>query len=142
MISFNLTCSSGHEFEGWFQNSATYEEQAKKHLVGCPTCGDTKVEKGLMAQAVGSKSESKSTREEKAGAMRKMRKLLTEVREHVEKNFDNVGDQFPEEARRIYYGEAEERPIYGDATEDEAREMVEEGLPVARLPLPKKTLEN
>lgn len=142
MISFNLTCSKGHEFEGWFQNSEAFEKQAKKHLVECPACGDTQVEKGLMAPAVGSKSESKASRSEKAAAVRKVRKLMTEVREHVEKNFDNVGDEFPEEARKIYYGEAEERPIYGDATEDEAQEMADEGLPVARLPWPKKDTKN
>ena len=142
MISFNLTCSNGHEFEGWFSSSANYEEQAKKHLVECPACGDTQVEKGLMAPAVGAKSESRAARAEKAAAMRKMRKLMSEMREHVEKNFDDVGRQFPEEARKIYYGEADERPIYGDATDDEARELAEEGVPVARLPWPKKNVEN
>lgn len=142
MISFNLTCANGHEFEGWFQNSETYEAQAKKQLIECPICGDTQVEKGLMAPAVGAKGVARETREEKAAAMRKMRKLMTEVRDHVEKNFDNVGDQFPEEARRIYYGEVDERPIYGDATEEEARDLADEGVPVGRLPWPKKDAEN
>ena len=142
MISFNLTCSQGHEFEGWFQNSATFAAQAEKHLVECPTCGDTHVEKGLMAPAIGAKTAVREVRAEKTAALRKMRKLMAEVREHVEENFDNVGTQFPEEARKIYYGEADDRPIYGDATEDEARALAEEGVPVARLPWPKKKTEN
>jgi hypothetical protein len=142
MISFNLTCSKGHEFEGWFQNSATYEVQAKRQLVECPTCGDTQVAKGLMAPAIGAKAVTRESRQEKAAALRKMRKLMAEMREHVETNFDNVGEQFPEEARKIFYGEADERPIYGDATEGEARALAEEGVPVARLPWPKKIVEN
>jgi hypothetical protein len=142
MISFNLTCSKGHEFEGWFQNSANFDDQIRRHLVECPDCGDTDVEKGLMAPAVGAKSTMIATRSEKAAALRKMRKLMAEVRDHVETNFDNVGTQFPEEARKIFYGEAEDRPIYGDATEDEARTLAEEGVPVARLPWPKKKTEN
>ena len=81
-------------------------------------------------------------RAEKAAALRKMRKLMAEVREHVETNFDNVGTEFPEEARKIFYGEAEDRPIYGDATDDEAQALAEEGVPVARLPWPKKKTEN
>jgi hypothetical protein len=142
MISYNLTCSNGHEFEGWFNNSAAYDEQAARHLVECPTCGDTQVEKGLMAPAIGAKTAVREGRAEKAAALRKMRKLMREVREHVETNFDDVGREFPEEARKIYYGEAEDRPIYGDATEDEAKDLAEEGVPVARLPWPKKKTEN
>lgn len=142
MINFTLTCSQGHEFEGWFRNSANFEEQAAQHLVECPTCGDHEVTKGLMAPAVGAKSAVRETRAEKTAALRKMRKLMAEVREHVETNFDNVGTEFPEEARKIYYGEAEDRPIYGDASEDDARDLAEEGVPVARLPWPKKKTEN
>ncbi|MEX0852571.1 MAG: DUF1178 family protein [Bauldia sp.] len=142
MISFNLTCSKGHEFEGWFRNSANFDDQIERHLVECPDCGDTDVEKGPMAPSVGAKSATIATRSEKAAALRKMRKLMAEVRDHVETNFDNVGTRFPEEARKIFYGEAEDRPIYGDATEDEARTLAEEGVPVARLPWPKKKTEN
>lgn len=142
MISYNLTCSKGHEFEGWFNSSAAYEDQAARHLVECPECGDTHVEKGLMAPAIGAKSATVESRAEKAAALRKMRKLMSEMRDHVEKNFDNVGEAFPDEARKIYYGEAEERPIYGDATDEEAKELAEEGVPVARLPWPKKKAEN
>ena len=131
MISFNLTCSKGHEFGGWFPNTADFDKQVKKQMISCPTCSDTAVSKSVMAPAVAAKSAVKTERKAKA---KKVREMLTELRDHVEKNYDDVGDQFPEEARRIYYGETESRDIYGNASDDEAEEMVEEGLPVGRLP--------
>ena len=134
MISFNLMCANEHEFEGWFQNSAEFEAQAKKKRIECPYCGDTAVAKALMAPAVGAKSAVRETRREKAAQAAKLRKALTEMREFVERNFDDVGDRFPEEARRIYYGESEERAIFGNATEEEAEELAEEGVPVGKLP--------
>ncbi|MBO6783948.1 MAG: DUF1178 family protein [Alphaproteobacteria bacterium] len=138
MISFNLICKNDHEFEGWFQNSADFDKQSKKKLVECPVCGDTKVEKSIMAPAVGAKSAVRAQRVEKAEAQKKLRKMLGEVRDYVETNFDDVGDEFPDEARKIYYGESEERGIYGNATEEEARELAEEGVPVGKLPWPKR----
>jgi len=131
MISFNLVCSKGHEFSGWFANSVSFEKQFEKHQIACPTCGDTAVEKAIMAPAIGQKS---AVKEERAVKAARMRKMLSELREHVEKNFDDVGDQFPEEARRIYYGEAEARGIFGNASDEEAEELIDEGLPVGRLP--------
>lgn len=131
MISFNLICSKGHEFGGWFPSSDNFGKQVKKKQIACPTCGDTAVSKSIMAPSVAAKSVVKDTRKAKAA---KMRKMLTEVRDHVEKNFDDVGDQFPEEARRIYYGESEERDIYGNASDEEAEELADEGVPVGRLP--------
>ena len=101
MISFNLTCSEGHEFGGWFSNSDSFEKQVKKKQITCPTCGDTAVSKSVMAPVVGAKSAVKQERKAKAA---KVREMLTELRDHVEKNFDDVSDEFPEEARRIYYG--------------------------------------
>ena len=88
-----------------------------------------------MAPAVASKGESK--RKDLVEAQ-EMRKMLTQMREHVEKNFDDVGDQFPEEARKIYYGESEARDIYGNATDTEAEQLAEEGVPVGRLPWVKR----
>ena len=131
MISFNLTCSEGHEFGGWFPNSDSFEKQVKKKQIACPTCGNTAVSKSVMAPAVAAKSAVKQERKANAA---KVRKMLSELRDHVEKNFDDVGDEFPEEARRIYYGESEARDIYGNASDEQAEEMVEEGLPVGRLP--------
>lgn len=131
MISFNVTCSEGHEFGGWFPNSASFDKQVKKKQIACPTCGDTAVSKSVMAPAITAKSEVKESRAAKAA---KMRKMLAEVRNHIEKNFDDVGDEFPEEARRIYYGETEARDIYGNASDDEAEELADEGVPVGRVP--------
>lgn len=131
MISFNVTCSEGHEFGGWFPNSASFDKQVKKKQIACPTCGDTAVSKSVMAPAITAKSEVKESRAAKAA---KMRKMLAEVRNHIEKNFDDVGDEFPEEARRIYYGESEARDIYGNASDDEAEELADEGVPVGRVP--------
>ena len=138
MISFNLICKNEHEFEGWFQNSADFEKQAKKQLIECPVCGDTGVEKSLMAPAVGAKTAVRAQRVEKAEAEKKLRKMLGEMRDYVETNFDDVGDNFPDEARKIYYGESEERGIYGNASDEEAKDLAEEGVPVGRLPWAKR----
>ncbi|MEK9706514.1 MAG: DUF1178 family protein [Alphaproteobacteria bacterium] len=138
MISFNLICKNEHEFEGWFQNSADFEKQAKKQLIECPVCGDTGIEKSLMAPAVGAKTAVRAQRVEKAEAEKKLRKMLGEMRDYVETNFDDVGDNFPDEARKIYYGESEERGIYGNASDEEAKDLAEEGVPVGRLPWAKR----
>jgi hypothetical protein len=139
MISFNLICTHDHEFEGWFQNSADFEAQAKKHLIECPVCGDARIEKSLMAPTVGAKGEVRAQRIEKAEQAKQLRKMLGEVRDYVETNFDDVGDEFPDEARKIYYGESEDRAIYGNASEEEASDLADEGVPVGRLPWPKRT---
>lgn len=139
MISFNLICAHDHEFEGWFQNSSDFETQRKKHLIECPICGDTQIEKSLMAPTVGAKGEVRSQRIEKAEQAKKLRKMLGEVRDYVETNFDDVGDEFPDEARKIYYGESEDRAIYGNASEEEANDLADEGVSVGRLPWPRRT---
>lgn len=139
MISFNLICTKDHEFEGWFRNSADFDKQAKKNLIECPVCGDAQIEKSLMAPSIGAKAEVQATRVEKAEQAKQLRKMLGEVRDYVETNFDDVGDEFPDEARKIYYGESEERPIYGNASEDDAKELAEEGVPVGKLPWAKPT---
>jgi len=138
MISFNLICRNDHEFEGWFRNSADFEGQAKKQLVACPACGDVKIAKSLMAPVVGAKDTVRAGRTEKAEQARKVRKMLGEVRDYVETNFDDVGDDFTDEARKIYYGESDERPIYGNATDEDAKELADEGVPVGKLPWVKR----
>ena len=135
MISFNLICKNDHEFEGWFRNSADFDRQAKKQLIACPECSDSKIAKSLMAPVVGAKGAVRADRTEKA---KKVRKMLGEVRDYVETNFDDVGDDFTEEARKIYYGESDERPIYGNATDEDAKELAEEGVPVGKLPWVKR----
>ena len=142
MIVYQLRCSNGHEFEAWFRNSETYEKQVKKGDVTCPDCGDVHVCKALMApniapsrsRAPASKVDSDKVEKRAQEVAEKILEAVSQVRTHVEKNFDNVGDQFAEEAKRIFYGEAEERGIYGSATEKEAGELDEEGIEFYRLP--------
>ncbi len=138
MISFNLICKNDHEFEGWFRNSNDFDRQAKKQLIACPECDNTEIAKSLMAPVVGAKDTVRASRTEKAEQARKVRKMLGEVRDYVETNFDDVGDDFTDEARKIYYGESDERPIYGNASDEDAQELAEEGVPVGKLPWVKR----
>ena len=128
MIVYSLSCAEGHEFEGWFRDSAAYDEQAAQKKLVCPVCETRHVEKAPMAPAV---SGTKSSAPEE---MRKMRQFVTGLRKHIEANADYVGPKFPEEARKIHYGETDERHIYGEATVKEAKELVEDGIDVAPLP--------
>jgi hypothetical protein len=160
MIRYALRCERDHMFESWFQSSSAYESQVKRKLVECPSCGSTKVEKAIMAPRIVKSNVSKKGREpvpsvsvvaperpEAAAAPapgsqslmmaqeRELRAKLKELRDHIVKNADNVGEQFPSEARKMHYGDIEHRPIYGEASPQEARELVEEGIEVAPLPV-------
>jgi hypothetical protein len=130
MIVFNLQCDKRHEFEAWFASGAAFEEQAAAKLVTCPTCASTKIEKAPMAPAVsGAKKPTFNDAERK-----KMRQFVAGMRKYVTENADYVGKDFPEEARKIHYGETEERRIYGEASHDEATALIEEGVEIAALP--------
>ncbi len=131
MIVYSLACAKGHGFEGWFKDSAAFDAQAAGGKLVCPVCNSKKVTKAPMAPAV---SGTKSKGEPSADELRKMRQFMTGLRKYVEENAENVGRDFPEEARKIHYGETEERPIYGEASLDEAKELIEEGVNVAPLP--------
>lgn len=135
MISFNLRCANGHEFEGWFSNSADFEAQKKRGLVECPACADRAVEKALMAPAIA----TSGGRQEKTPVLMDegRQQALAKVRELVEAvraNAEDVGDRFADEARRIHYGEAEQRGIYGKASPVEIKGLAEEGVPFMPLP--------
>ena len=142
MIVYQLRCSNGHEFEAWFRDSGTYDQQVKAGNVVCPQCGDVHVCKALMAPNISpSRKRTPAAPDESDRAERRAREVAEKIldvvgniRSHVEKNFDNVGDEFAEEAKRIYYGEADERGIYGNATNEEAEELDEEGIEFYRLP--------
>jgi hypothetical protein len=153
MIRYALSCEQGHNFESWFANSAAYDKQAKRGLLNCPICGSVKVEKAMMAPRLGraEKAEgtapltppvpsSPSSRAKSPLALmsppeRELRKKLKELREHITKNADYVGPRFPEQARKIHYGEVEHRSIYGEASPEEARELHEEGIEFHPLPI-------
>jgi hypothetical protein len=131
VIVYSLLCSKGHAFEGWFKDSVAYDAQAADGKLVCPICDTRKVEKAPMAPSLANAvGERKAAPEE----LRKMRQFVTGLRKYVQENADYVGPQFPEEARKIHYGETENRHIYGEATIGEARELIEEGVDVAPLP--------
>jgi hypothetical protein len=129
MIRFSLRCASGHEFEAWFRDGEGYEAQQKAGEIACPECGEAQVEKALMAPSIG-----RSHKARPPVSPAQFRAALVELRKQVETHCDYVGPQFAEEARRIHYGESDPRGIYGEATPDESRELVEEGIKVGRIP--------
>jgi hypothetical protein len=136
LIKYTLSCDGGHSFDGWFSSSADFDRQAELGLVSCPVCGSASVAKELMAPSVSTsrkKDEAKVLMMDQARkeAVAKIRELVTAIRE----NSDDVGEKFPEEARKIHYGEAEERGLIGKATADEARALLEEGIEIAPLPV-------
>ena len=145
MIRYALACEKGHAFESWFQSSAAYDKQVKRGLVTCPVCSSAKVEKTIMAPRVAGAKKRAAAQEPPAPeapgpvAMvspqeHELRKKLRELREHLVKNADYVGQKFPEEARKMHYGEIEHRSIYGEASPDQAKELHEEGIEFHPLP--------
>ena len=132
MIRYALACEAGHEFEGWFGASADYDDQQAKGLVECPVCASKSVRKQIMAPAVaGTKNRSLEGSPETRAMLAE---AMSQVRQHVEDNFDYVGDAFAREARAIHEGKSEERGIYGEATPAEVKKLAEDGVPVAPLP--------
>ena len=153
MIRYSLQCDRSHTFESWFQSSVAYESQEKRKLVNCPVCGSAKVERSIMApRIVGKKGRDSQKNEVAATAQpaevtapgstpllmaqeRELRAKLKELRDHIVKNADNVGERFPNEARKMHYGDIEHRPIYGEASPEEARSLIDEGVEVSPLPV-------
>ena len=130
MIVFNLICSTcEYEFEGWFDNSSAFESQKKRKLINCPNCESSKIKKTLVAPNVGKKSNAKKTTHKKTIASN-----INKIKKIVEDNFDYVGDQFTEEAKKIKYGETEDRPIYGEATIEQTKELIDEDISITPLP--------
>jgi len=132
MILFDLRCTRDHVFEAWFPTNAAYEKQAKAGAVACPSCGSRKVEKAPMAPRIG--KAAKASIPAVAAEHAEIRQQLTELRAKIEANCDYVGDKFAEEARRIHYGETERRDIYGETSDDEAKELSDEGVKFSRVP--------
>ena len=140
MIRYALICEHEHEFEGWFGSSGDYDDQQARGLLECPVCASKAVRKQIMAPAVA--GTRRTVQDEDKGPSRAMMlQAMGKLRQHVEENFDDVGDGFAKEARAIHEGKAEARGIYGQATPTEVKELVEDGVPVAPLPPepPKKT---
>ena len=155
MIRYSLVCDKGHAFESWFADSAAFEKQAKRKLVACPDCGSSKVEKAIMAPRLGGSRKREKTVKapqelstapvaavpEKAPVAmlspqeREVRAKLRELRDHLTSHAENVGAKFPEQARKMHYGEIEHRSIYGVASPKEAKELADEGIEFHPLPM-------
>jgi hypothetical protein len=161
MIRYSLRCERDHAFESWFQDSGAYDSQVRRKLVSCPVCGSVSIEKAIMApRIVGKKgpahqenipvpasaptpaapAEAPSMPPQGSTPLimaqeRELRAKLKELRDHIVKNADNVGERFPSEARKMHYGDIEHRPIYGEASPEEARSLIDEGVEVSPLPV-------
>ena len=151
MIRYSLHCDRGHTFESWFQSSSAYESQEKRKLVNCPVCDSAKVERSIMAPQIVSKKGRDSAIPAPAqppaevtapgstpllmAQERELRTKLKELRDHIVKNADNVGERFANEARKMHYGDIDHRPIYGEASPEEARSLIDEGVEVSPLPV-------
>ncbi|CAH2603634.1 conserved protein of unknown function [Rhodovastum atsumiense] len=157
MIHYQLQCSDGHGFDGWFKDSASFEKQAQHGLLECPVCGSVKVDRALMAPSLPRKGNARtepppapppvSAKEPPAPASGPsgqmtaaghipdhVRATLQRLRAEVEKNCDYVGPAFADEARRMHRGESDRRGIYGEASPSDAEALAEEGIEVARIP--------
>ena len=144
MIVFDLKCAAAHVFEVWFRDSAAYEAQIEANEIACPVCGDSSIDKAPMTPNLartrksdrGGKVKKESPAPSKGDAEKagQVMRYLRAARDHVETNFDNVGERFPEEARKIHHGEVDKRDIYGKATDEEASELKEEGIEIGQLP--------
>ena len=136
MIAYDLKCKNGHEFETWFRDSAAYETLRKARSVTCPDCGSAAVKKALMVPNVAAGKDREAS--PKLAEAKRAHQFFTKFRDFVEKNADDVGDSFAEEARKIHYGEAEGRNIYGNATNEESVELHDEGIEVRKIPWPNR----
>ena len=163
MIRYALRCERDHNFESWFQDSAAYDQQVKRKLVSCPVCESVSIEKAIMAPRIVSRKGRERAEQVRAEQVRteqvapptapetvpaapeatplvmtqerELRAKLKELRDHIVKNADNVGDKFPNEARKMHYGDIEHRPIYGEASPEEAKSLIDEGVEVSPLPV-------
>ena len=133
MIVFDLECGRGHRFEGWFNNSASFEEQSFQKLVTCPVCGDTRVRRVLSPVA----TKTARSELEKAPEPIDYRRLAKEIVEYVNKNFEDVGSDFAKEALRMHYGVSEKKNIKGSATWEEEKMLKNEKIEFFKLPLPR-----
>lgn len=139
MIRYTLKCDQDHEFESWFASGAAFDALARGRHLACPVCGSGKVEKALMAPAVAT---AEDTARPLATPTDSLAQKLAELRRHVEETSDYVGEDFVREARAMHLGDAPERAIWGEARPDEAKALLEEGVPVAPLPFMGKAKVN
>jgi hypothetical protein len=130
MILFTLRCANKHEFEAWFRDGDSFEAQQAAVEISCPVCGDSSVDKAVMAPRLTRSRDAPPS----IASIVEMRKALVELRRQIETHCDYVGPRFAEEARRIHYGETDAHGIYGEATESESRELADEGIKFGQIP--------
>lgn len=143
MIRYDLHCEAGHGFESWFRSSGDYDVQRKRNLVECPVCGSLEVEKKIMAPRLNraDKGGPAKPREDKAPVAMmspgeaEFRQKLRELRDHVTKNAENVGEKFPELARKMHNEEIERRSIYGEASPEEVKSLIDDEVDIHPLPI-------
>ena len=134
MILFDLSCENKHQFEAWFPSSKKYDEQIKRKLVNCPYCNSNNVKKALMAPNLNMLSKSKSKKNVYLKNKKSLETNIKKFKKLIETNTKDVGKNFSEEARKIYYGEKKSQSIRGETTKKEAKELIEEGIPCVSMP--------
>ncbi len=133
MIKYNLKCKNKHEFESWFSDSKEFEKLRQKKIIECTLCGTKNVQKSIMSPGILSKNQ-KEKNIQSTRYLKKIRRDLLKMRNFIEKNFNYVGDNFPQEVRNIYYDKNKNKNIYGKATPEETEELREEGIELTTIP--------
>ncbi|ETX14457.1 hypothetical protein OCH239_02510 [Roseivivax halodurans JCM 10272] len=134
MIRYTLRCADGHEFESWFQSAGAFDALARSGHLSCAVCGSPRVEKSLMAPHVAADAEASPPKRALSAPKSPAEQALAALRKHIEKSADYVGRDFATQARAMHLGDAPERPIWGETRPDEAKALLEDGVPVAPLP--------
>ena len=138
MINYTLKCDQNHTFDSWFKSAEAFEMLVKKSMVVCSECGSTKITKAIMAPSV-STSREKDNKPSELEKKSKLKNDILELKKKIEANSEYVGNNFANEARSMYLGETPERSIYGEAKADDAKKLIDDGIPVMPLPfLPAK----
>tara|TARA_B100000214_G_scaffold291208_1_gene220915 strand:- start:194 stop:616 length:423 start_codon:yes stop_codon:yes gene_type:complete len=133
MIKYNLKCKNKHEFESWFSDSKEFEKLKSKNMIECIFCKTKSVKKSIMSPKIVSKKQ-REKENISLHEIRKIKKNLQKMRKFIEKNFEYVGDNFPHEVRSIYYDKRKNKNIYGNVTEEETKELSEEGIELTTIP--------
>ena len=134
MIRYDLVCENEHFFESWFKDSKSYQKQLEANEIACPKCNNSNISKSLMAPGIPKKTNTKNGNVIANSSSRSINDAIRKIRDEIKKNSEYVGDQFPEEARKIHYNEAEMRSIYGKASKTEITERVDEGIDIIQIP--------
>lgn len=142
MIKYRLSCGDGHQFEGWFDNIASFESQKEAQDISCPFCANSDIDRAIMAPAIPRKNSRDAALATQHADPQKMMHMMKKMSDHVTQNYEYVGDRFADEARAIYYGEKTNRDIYGESTLAETQDLIEEGVPVAPLPMVPEKIKN